>query len=115
MEMQRRVSLRYKLVALLAILPIVFLAVYLAMATNLFYQDKKAYVYDSSVFMARSLSSQIKMDLSSFKRAAKPIIDSIDKTNFQFSPRSVSFFKAQKNIEHFIIYKKKTEGKTFIQ
>ena len=78
MKKQLGISLRYKLLALMSILPIVFLAAYLSMATNLFYQDKKAYVFDSSVFMARSLAMQIKLELNSYIRSVEPIIEAIN-------------------------------------
>ena len=100
MEKHRGISLRYKLLALLSLLPIVFLALYLVMATNLFADDKKAYIYDSSVFMASSLSTQIKMETNSYRRTAAPIFEAIEFTDFKFSPRSKSFFESQKNIEH---------------
>jgi sigma-B regulation protein RsbU (phosphoserine phosphatase) len=108
-----RLSLRHKLLVLLAVLPIAFLAIYLVMAVNLFYQDKKAYVFDSSVFMARSLSRQVKLELNSFKKTAKPILEAINKNYFTFSLRSKSFFNAQKSIEHLIIYKKKSKATDF--
>ena len=106
MKQRSKISLRSKLVMLLAILPIAFLALYLIMATNLFVEDKKAYIFDSSVSMASSLSSQIKMEINSYKRVAHPIWEAIDYSQLKFSPRSVSFFQAQEHIEHFFIYKR---------
>ncbi len=107
---QRKIALRYKLLALLALLPIIFLALYLSMATNLFYQDKKAYVFDSSVLVAKSLSAQIRLELLSVQKTLEPIIESIDYSNFKLSQRSLSFFNAQKNIEHLIIYKRQEKS-----
>ncbi|MBT4761200.1 MAG: SpoIIE family protein phosphatase [Bdellovibrionaceae bacterium] len=101
-----QISLRYKLLVLLAALPISFLAIYLVMAINLFYEDKKAYIFDSSVFNARALSSQVKLELSSYNKIAKPILESINYANLKLSSRSKSFFNAQTSIEHLIIYKK---------
>ena len=113
MKKQPWVSLRNKLLALLSLLPIAFLAAYLAMATNLFYQDKKAYVFDSSVFNARSLSTQIKMELSSYERILNPIINSLDYTNLKMSARANYFFNEQKNIEHLLIYKNQRGSKFY--
>ncbi|MCB9025016.1 MAG: SpoIIE family protein phosphatase [Bdellovibrionaceae bacterium] len=106
MKTQGRILLRYKLLALLALMPITFLAIYLVLATNLFKNDKKVYIFDSSVFMSRSLALQIKMEIAAYKRSAAPVLEAINFESYKFSPRSISFFEAQKRIEHLIVLKK---------
>ena len=55
------------------------------MATNLFIEDKRAYIFDSSVLISSSLATQIKMEIKSFKRTIDPILEGVNHTNFKFN------------------------------
>ncbi|MCB0389942.1 MAG: SpoIIE family protein phosphatase [Bdellovibrionales bacterium] len=113
MKKQLGISLRYKLLVLLSLLPILFLAVYLVMATQLFSEDKKAYIYDSSVLMATALANQVKMEVKSYKRTVEPIFNSIDPVTFKFSARSKSFFESQSSVEYISVWKRKNKTQIY--
>lgn len=91
-------SLRYKLLILLTIIPIVVLALYLVMATSLFKTDKLAYVYESSVSVASSLGTQVKLEMEAFLEKAKPIVEEYNETEKDFSAVSKDMFARQSRI-----------------
>lgn len=74
MQQRRVFSIKYKILALLTILPVLSLAVYLLVAIGIFEKDKVAYVFESSSAIARSLSAQARTELNSVLNAARPVI-----------------------------------------
>ncbi len=74
MVIRKGISLRYKILFMLTMLPLVMLGIYLFVALNVFKTDKLAYVYESSTAVAKTLSSQASTDLASLLNSAKPIM-----------------------------------------
>ncbi|MBX7231212.1 MAG: SpoIIE family protein phosphatase [Bdellovibrionales bacterium] len=70
-----RISLRYKILLLLTLIPLITLALYLRLAIDLFEKDKIAYVYDSGVTLTRSLAMQFKSEIDFFLNTARPIVE----------------------------------------
>ncbi|MCC7402753.1 MAG: SpoIIE family protein phosphatase [Bdellovibrionales bacterium] len=97
-------SLRYKLLALLILLPTAGLALYGMMAINLFTKDKKAYIFDSSVIVSKALATQVKIELDSHEKLMEPIIKSIDPATYKFSNLSQEFFIRQNRVEHMFLF-----------
>jgi sigma-B regulation protein RsbU (phosphoserine phosphatase) len=58
-----RLSLRYKLLVMLTILPVGSVALYLLIATDLLQKDKVAYVYNSSAVVAHGLASEMRISI----------------------------------------------------
>jgi sigma-B regulation protein RsbU (phosphoserine phosphatase) len=69
---RRNLSIRYKILLLLTLVPLVTLALYLAMAVQVFKNDKLAYVFESSLSSARTLSSQASTEINGLMTTAKP-------------------------------------------
>src|SRR5882757_3887342 len=88
-----RISLRYKLLALLTTLPVVSLALYLFMATDLFQKDKVAYVFDSSATVSRSLATQMRIELQGAYASLRMIVEHFDFNQRQFSPMAQELFE----------------------
>lgn len=105
-----RFSIRYKLLLLLTILPVICLSLYLAMATSIFEKDKIAYVYDSSTAVARSLSGQTRMELSHIISSLRPIFESFDKIKNDFSINGKNSFNVQKKIKAIELFTKIPTG-----
>lgn len=99
-----RLSLRYKLLILLTVLPLLSLSLYLLMATRLFETDKIAYVFDSSVGVSRSLSMQIRIEVDSFLAKAKPIVEGYNYVEKKFSPMSQDLFLKQTKLDAMVLY-----------
>ena len=72
--MKRGLSIKYKILLLLTLVPLITLALYLFLAIRVFENDKLAYIYDSGSAMSRTLSSQSTTDLNSVLINAKPMI-----------------------------------------
>ena len=107
-----RFSIRYKLLLLLTILPVICLSLYLYMATSLFEKDKIAYVYDSSTAVARSLSGQTRMELSHIIASLRPIFESFDRVKNDFNGTGKDIFNRQKKIKAIELFTKTPEGYT---
>lgn len=105
-----RFSIRYKLLLLLTILPVICLSLYLFMATSLFEKDKIAYVYDSSTAVARSLSGQTRMELSHVISNLRPFFESFDRVRNDFSNAGKESFNRQKKIKAVELLTKTEQG-----
>lgn len=77
MKTKMYLSLKYKLVAVLTVLPLVSLASFLFMATQLFETDKVAYVFDSSVAVSRFLSNQVRAEADLFLNISRPVVEGL--------------------------------------
>lgn len=69
-----KISLKYKVMVLLSVMPMIFLGSYLLIVINVFKKDKIAYIYDSSSSVNRSIASQTKGVFLSIIQSVKPII-----------------------------------------
>ncbi len=67
-------SIRYKILILLTILPLLTLGLYLMMATKVFEADKIAYVFESSTAVSKTLSSQVSTELNSAVSSLRPVL-----------------------------------------
>ena len=103
-------SLKYKFLMLLTIIPVASLALYILIATRLFESDKIAYVKDSGVAMARSLAVQFRVEMASFLDRAKPIAESFDLNSQQFSEASRTIFSRQERVDALILVQKSLNG-----
>lgn len=65
---------------LLTSIPLVVLALYFTFAMREFQKDKEAYIYDSSVAVAKSLGMQLRSEIESYLSSVKPIIENFDAT-----------------------------------
>ena len=105
-----RFSIRYKLLLLLTILPVICLSLYLLMATSLFEKDKIAYVYDSSTAVARSLSAQTRMELSHVIGSLRPMFESFEGNTQTYNASGKEMFERQKKIKLLALFKKTPQG-----
>ena len=74
---KRSISIRYKILLLLTILPLVALALYLVVAIKVFERDKVAYVFESTSSVAGTLASQTTSDLNSVLNSARPAMQEL--------------------------------------
>lgn len=105
-----RVSLRYKLLALLITLPLISLGLYLLIATDLFKSDKKAYVYDSSATVSRSLATQLRMETQSAYANLRTLVDTYDFTQNDFPETSKDLFRKNPRLHALILLRRDNAG-----
>ena len=84
-------SLKYKLLLLLTLIPLVSLSVYLVIAAKEFEKDKLPYVLDSSAAMAKSLAQQIRMEVDTFLEKAGLIAGGFDQAERKFNNVAMTF------------------------
>ncbi|MGE0761932.1 MAG: SpoIIE family protein phosphatase [Bdellovibrionales bacterium] len=77
---------------LLTSIPLVVLAMYFTFAMREFQKDKEAYVYDSSVAVAKSLAMQIRVEVESYLSSVKPIIEAYDANTGSMSDQGRALF-----------------------
>ena len=75
-------SLRYKLLILLTMIPIVCLSLYLWMASQLFKSDKEAYIQESTTKFAQSLSIQVKLQINTHLKEIKSLSEKYILTDY---------------------------------
>lgn len=71
---RRGLSIKYKILLLLTLVPLITLALYLFLAIRVFENDKLAYVFESGSAISRTLSQQATTDLNGVLISATPII-----------------------------------------
>jgi sigma-B regulation protein RsbU (phosphoserine phosphatase) len=110
MTAKREFSIKYKLLILLAALPVVTLAVYLLLAVRLFESDKIAYVYDSSAAVSRALAQRTDIELESFIHSLRPVLKGFQPTTQQFSSAAALFFNAEPQLKAVYVFRKNSLG-----
>lgn len=114
---KRGLSIRYKILGLLTLIPLVMLTAYLVMAVKIFEQDKIAYVFDSSTNMAGALSSQIKTELNSTLGTVRPIFQDFISSNTQpkkFSDTSRAIFENEFSLEALVAFQPDEKSGSFV-
>lgn len=100
----RQFSIRYKILLLLTLIPLLVLAAYLFIAVNVFTTDKTAYVFDSTSTVSQSVATQTKIELNSYVSLIRPIIqDYFDKN--EFSQLAQSVFDSESSLDVVSVYK----------
>jgi sigma-B regulation protein RsbU (phosphoserine phosphatase) len=94
---KRQVSIRYKILLLLTLVPVVTLSTYLALAVSVFKNDKIAYVFDAGVSSARTYSATVSSEVNSLIKEAQPTIQEF-LLNRQFGSVSRSIFETEGNL-----------------
>lgn len=89
---KRQFPLRYKLLLVLTIIPVITLATYLSLAVRIFKDDKIAYVFDSSSNFVGTLASQVRSQIQGVLSDSKPFIQDYLNNQF-FSDLSKEQFK----------------------
>lgn len=102
--------MRYKLLILLTVLPLVTLALYLLMATKEFERDKMAYVYDASVAVSRSLATQMRAEVESTLTRVRPIIAGFVESEGKFSDLAQEIFNSESNFVSVALFRGDTQG-----
>lgn len=106
------ISIRYKILLLLTLIPLLTLSVYLFLAVQIFESDKVAYVFDSSSNVSGAMASQVKAQLNSLLNEAKPIFQDF-LTNGEFTAQTNLIFANDFSLESVVAFKFNVEAKKF--
>ena len=104
------VSLKYKLLLLLTLIPLVSLSSYFFLATEEYKTDKIAYIHDSSVAVAKSVSTQVRAEVNAFLEVVRPIVANFDQVDGQFNPTGLGLFEGAVRIDALVLFQKKDGG-----
>lgn len=112
---QSGLSLRYKILLLLTVIPLVMLGAYLVLAIRVFETDKVAYVFDSSSSMSSTMAAQIKAQLNSVLMTARPLfqdfLGSVDGAGRRrFSPDGDRLFRTEPLLDAIGAYRQRPNG-----
>lgn len=103
-------SLKYKLLLLLTLIPLVSLSVYLVIAAKEFEKDKLPYVLDSSAAMAKSLAQQIRMEVDTFLEKAGLIAGGFDQVERKFNGVAMDVFRNSDRLDAVVLYRRGPDG-----
>ncbi|KYG63120.1 sigma factor sigB regulation protein rsbU [Bdellovibrio bacteriovorus] len=106
---KRGISIRYKILALLTLLPLITLSIYLVLALRIFEDDKIAYVFDSSSNMSGTMAAQIKTQLNAVLGTTRPIFQDYLTTQ-KFSGVSDSIFMNEPDLEALVVFTPDAQG-----
>ncbi len=93
----RGLTLKYKVMILLTVVPLLLLAAYLALVIRIFEKDKLAYIYDTNASINRSIASQTRGILLSVLSNVKPVFQDYF-SNGEFSILSKELFQSDKSL-----------------
>lgn len=104
MQKKSGLSIKYKLLSLLILVPVVALGIYTFVAVNLFREDKIAYVFDSSATVSSSLGSQILSEINIYSSWIRPYVSSYQPSQRVFQETVKGDFEEDKNLSYLAVY-----------
>lgn len=106
---QRGLSIKYKILLLLCLVPVCTLAIYLFVAIKTFENDKIPYVFESTTAVANTLSQQVTTDFNSVLNQTKPVIQEF-LSQRQFGNLSRSIVDSDGPVEWVAVFGKDESG-----
>ena len=105
-----RLSIKYKLAALLALFTIVSLGFYFVIATNVFKNDKIAYIYNSALTDNMSLINSLQGQIDYINKLKKIIVSGFNTVDNKLDSLSTQLVNSTPEILQFSIWKKNATG-----
>lgn len=100
----RGISLRYKFMAALLVIPLVGLSLFLLIAKNIFEKDKIAYVFDSSLSVSKTRAARVSSEVSSVISIAQAIVLSYRSDTKNLGETGTYYFDRETKFEAFQLY-----------
>lgn len=97
-------SIKHKLLIVLSTLPIVSIGLIVVMATNLFKDDKLAYVYDTALSSARAKASTVDSQLNSYIQSLKAINSNFDPRASKVTVNGKNYFQSERDLKAFMSF-----------
>ncbi len=106
---RRGLSIRYKILLLLTLVPLITLSAYLMLAVRVFENDKVAYVFESGLAVAKTLSAQSTTELGGILTSAKPVIQEF-LSQREFGKVSAALFDSDSHFEWVAVFERTQDG-----
>lgn len=103
-------SIKTKILILLSTLPIVAIGLIVVTATNLFTDDKLAYVYDTALSSARAKASTVDSQINSYIQSLKAINSNFDPRIKKMSANGINYFQSEADLRAFFSFKWNGKG-----
>src|SRR5690606_16833701 len=110
-QTQRSLSIKNKLLIVLATLPLISIAIIVAMSISVFKGDKLAYVYDTALSSTRAKSSTLKSQINSYAQVLRGLTINFNPQERRLSANGESFFVSEPELKAF--YNFVWDGKKF--
>jgi sigma-B regulation protein RsbU (phosphoserine phosphatase) len=94
----KSLSIRYKILIMLTLIPAVALLIYLTIALQVFKDDKVAYVFDTTSQISVSIAGQLKTKLDNILKLTQPILMDLSQTE-DFSRISRAFLQFDSHLQ----------------
>lgn len=98
----KSISIRYKILLALTLIPALALFIYLTIALQVFRDDKVAYVFDTTSQISISIAGQLKTKLDNIIKLTQPILLDLSQSD-DFSRLSRAFLQFDANLESMAI------------
>lgn len=100
----KSLSLRYKLLAALTLIPMVGLSLFLLLAVNIFEKDKIAYIFDSSLSVSKTRAARVNSEISSVTSLAQAVVLSYRADTKNLAETGRYYFEREPKFEAFEIH-----------
>ncbi len=100
----KTISLRYKLMAALTVIPFVGLTSFLILAKTIFEKDKIAYVFDSSLSVSKTRAARVSSEVASVISGAQAVVLSYRADTKNLADTGTYFFEREAKFEAFQLY-----------
>ncbi len=107
----KSLSIKNKILIVLSTLPIAAISLIVVMATNLFEDDKLAYVYDTALSSTRAKASTVDSQLNSYIQSLKAINSNFDPQLRNMSVNGKAYFSSEADLKAFKSFS--WDGKAF--
>lgn len=97
-------SLRYKILTALTVLPLVGMTLFLALAVTIFEKDKIAYVFDSSLSVSKTKAARIRSEISALLSVTQSVVYSFGSSSQTLAESGMYFFTREPKFEAFKIF-----------
>ena len=98
------ISLRYKLLAALTIIPVVGISLFLLLAVNIFEKDKIAYIFDSSLSVSKTRAARVASEISSVISLTQALVLSYRTDTKNLAESGGYYFEHEAKFEAFRLY-----------
>lgn len=100
----RGMSLRYKILTALTVLPLLGMSIFLVLAIHIFEKDKVLYVFDSSLSVSKTKAARVRAEISSLISVTQSIVYSYSPDTMTLAESGNYFFSQESKFETFRLY-----------
>jgi phosphoserine phosphatase RsbU/P len=98
------ISLRYKLLAALTLIPLIGLSLFLLLAVNIFEKDKIAYIFDSSLQVSKTRAARVSSEINNVLSISQAVVLSYRADTRNLAEAGQYYFEKEQKIEAFEIH-----------